>query len=342
MDPGLLLLLTPPRGGGGGTSAVVPLKADGRIFRTLDGIPWRWKGVSAFKLLAKWAAGENVQPFLDAYRGFNLLRVWPYVEWGPDKSWDIRDAGVIDAFIADMNKRGWYVEFTLLTDDAPSRLEWAKSLVPQLDKHPGLLLEAGNEPLTHKEIDTPALRSVLEASGFLYASGDYEDSHRAYGTYGVAHTPREPDWPRRAHDLMEFYQGGGPYAKTDPAHPYPWVGDEPAKLQDVAVVAADWRAYFGTCAVLAGGGTFHCETAKYADLPTADEARMATAALEGLDAFPADAPLGPYARIVENGQPDHGRTYVVGDCMVRCQQNGTAAPEPGWTPIDADGVLFTR
>lgn len=324
------------------TSAVVPLRADGKIFRTADGTSWRWKGVSAFKLLARWAAGENIQPFLDAYRGFNLLRVWPYVEWGAGKSWDITDAATINAFLADMNRRGWYVEFTLLTDDAPARLAWAQGLVPQLDAHPGLLLEGGNEPLTHKTIDTPALKSVLAASGFLYASGDYEDSDRFYGTYGVTHTARTTDWPRRGHDLMEFYGGGGPNTPQDPAHKNPWVGDEPAKLQDVPVVAADWRAYFGTCAILGAGATFHCETGKYADVPTADEARMAAAALEGLDAFAADAPNGPYRRIEEPGQSSEARTYVVGNCMVRCQQKGTSAPEPGWTPIDRDGVLWRR
>lgn len=325
----------------GGISAIVPLRADGRIFRTLDGEPWRWKGVSAFKLLARWTAGENVQPFLDAYRGFNTLRVWPYVEWGA-ASWSITDVGAIDAFIADMNQRGWYVELTLLTDDDPRRLDWAKALVPQLQKHIGLFLEGGNEPTTNKRIDTPALRSVLESSGFLFASGDYEDSSRAYGRYGVAHTARTQDWPRRGHDLKEFHDGGGPNSPSDPAHKNPWVGDEPAKLQDVAVIAKDWRAYFGVCSLLGAGATFHSETGKWAELPTPDEQRMAAAALEGLDAFPADAPNGPYRRIVEAGQPSEARTYVVGNCMVRSQQNGIIAPEPGWSSLDADGVLWRR
>jgi hypothetical protein len=330
-------------GTGGAAMPVEPLIADGRIFRTrAGGVPWRWRGCSAFKLLALWAAGENVQPFLDAYRGFNILRVWPYVEWGPDESWDVSDAATINAFIADMNRRGFSVELTLLTDDAPARLAWAQAVIPHLTAaaHPGLVLEGGNEPTTHKRIDTPALRPYLEASGYLYASGDYEDSHRFYGTYGVTHTARTFDWPRRAHDLMEFYGGGGPNAPTDPPHKNPWAADEPAKLQDVEIVAADWRAYFGSCALLGAGGTFHSETGKYADLPTDDERRMMAAALEGPDAFAADAANGPYTRIVEQGQPDYGRTYVVGPYMTRCQQPG-ATPPAGFIPIDVDGVLAT-
>lgn len=335
-------------GGGGGSSApvVAPVEAPAgsRVFYA-GGAPWRYKGVSAFKLLHRFAAGENIDPFLDAYAGFNVLRVWPYVEWGPDASWDVEDVETTKRFFAYVGARGFYVEFTLLTDDAPARLAWAQAFIADLARDPrptNVLLEGGNEPLTHKHIDTPALRDALEASGFPYASGDYEDSARAFGPYLVTHTARTSDWPRRAHDLMEFFGGGGPNTPADPAHRCPCVGDEPAKLQDVAVVAADWRAYFGTCAILGAGATFHSETGKYADLPTDDERRMIAAALEGLDAFPPSAPNGPYRRIVEDGQPDYGRTYVVGDCMTRCQQNGTAAPESGWTAIDEDGILFRR
>lgn len=332
-------------GGGGTTPVVVGVEAPAgsRVFYA-NGDAWRYKGVSAFKLLHRFAAGENIDPFLDAYKGFNVLRVWPYTEW-EEKSWDVEDVETTKRFLSYVGARGFYVELTLLTDDAPARLEWAKSFVAQLAADPrptNLLLEGGNEPLTHKTIDTAALRPALDASGFVYASGDYEDSNRVFGSYGVTHTARTSDWPRRAHDLMEFYGGGGPNSPSDPAHKTPWVGDEPAKLQDVAVVAADWRAYFGTCALLGAGATFHSETGKWADLPTDDEKRMIAAALEGLDAFPPAAPNGPYRRIVEDGQPDYGRTYVVGDCMTRCQQPGTQAPEPGWTSLDPDGILFVR
>lgn len=333
-------------GGGGGGNAqpavdAITAPAGSKIFRLAAGGPWRYNGVSAFKLLHLFAAGQNIDPFLDAYDGFNILRVWPYVEWGPDDSWDVEDVETTKRFIAYVGARGFYVEFTLLTDDAPARLAWAQEFIAKLAADPrpaNLLLEGGNEPTTHKQIDTAALRPALDASRFAYASGDYEDSHRVFGPYGVTHTARTADWPRRAHDLMEFYGGGGPNAPTDPAHKIPWVGDEPAKLQDVAVVAADWRAYFGTCALLGAGATFHSETGKYANQPTDDERRMIAAAREGFDAFPPDAPLGPYTRIVEDGQPDYGRTYVVGPYMSRCQQNGSTPPA-GFIALDPDGVL---
>lgn len=321
---------------------ILPLRADGGIFRTADGQAWRWKGVSAFRLLDRFARGEDIQPFLDAYRGFNILRVWPYVEWGA-QGWEPPSADVTRAFLAYVGARGWYVELTALTSDETSRLAWAKTYIAQVGCTDNLVWEAGNEPTTHKNIDTAALRSVLTTTGCLYSSGDYEDSSRFYGSFGTAHTARTDDFPRRAHDLLEYWQGGGPNTPADPPHRVPWVADEPAKPADVPhATDGDWLAYFGGASVMGAGATWHCETCKYAQLPTSDEARIAALALQALNAFPADAPLGGYRRLVEHDQPQEARTYAVGPFMVRSQQHGTSAPEPGWTAIDGNGVLWKR
>lgn len=322
--------------------ALSPLHADGRIFRTADGAAFRWKGVSAFQLLDRYVRGEDLAPFLHAYVGYNVLRVWPYVpaaDWGA-KAWGAPPAGVIRDFIAAMGRQGFYVELTLLTSDDAEHLAWAQAIVPQITDGgcpAGLLLEAGNEPTTHKNINTAALRGVLAASGCLYASGDYEDSARAYGSYGVFHSARDDQWVRRAHDALEYFNGGGPNTPADPAHRVPWVADEPAKLQDVAGDRVkDWRAYFGAASLLGAGATFHSESGKWALPPTPEEMQLAVAALEGLNAFQADAPNGPYSR------PDDAslRTYIVGPFMVRIRPTG-AGPS-GWTAIDSDGILWRR
>ena len=328
---------------------VPTLHPDGRIFRTSENVPWRWKGVSAFALLDRFAKGQDLTPFLDAYRGFNILRVWPYVDWSSN-GWGYPTPPTVDvikSFLRHVAERGWLVELTLLTNDEPSMLEWAKTLIPQLAADPrptNLLLEGGNEPTTHKNIDTKALKPALDASGFVYASGNYEDSTKVFGEFGVAHTPRDSEWPRKAHDLMEYYNGGGPHAPSDPAHRFPWSGDEPAKTQDVAPPAApltkrdDWLAYFGTAALLGCGATFHSETGKYASVPTSDEASLIVAALEALDAFPADAPNGPYSRPVENSL----RTYCVGNCMVRVRPTTTTPPSGGWKPTGSSSILYRK
>jgi hypothetical protein len=261
---------------------------------------------------------------------------------------------VLKAFLRRVGDAGWMVELTLLTDDNASRIPWAKALVASLAAAPrptNLVIEIGNEPETHKHIDTQALKAVLDASGFLYASGNYEscgdEQHpcsKAFGLFGDAHTPRDSEWPRKAHDLMEYFHGKGPHYITEPARPYPWVADEPAKTQDVAppkaplTKADDWRAYGGTAALLGAGATFHCETCKYADLPTAEERTLAAAMLEGLNAFPAEAPTGQYARPSDASL----RTYTIdGKWMVRVRPT-TSAPSGGWTRIGTSNILWKR
>ncbi len=331
-----------------GLEADVPpigvLSADGKIFRE-NGQPFRWKGVSAFALLDRYAKGEDIQPFLDAYRGYNLLRVWPYVpakDWGA-KAWDSPSPDVVVSFLAYVAQRGWHVELTALTDDDPARLAWAKGWISAVSEgHPnGLVWEAGNEPTTHKAIDTHALRWVLDATGLLYSSGDYEDSARWYGSFLTAHTGRDSDWPRRSHDLLEFFQGGGPNAPTDPAHRVPIVSDEPIRPDQAGYNAADFRAYAAACALLGAGLSYHTETGKYGLPPTPEEARIAAVVLDALNAFPADAPTGSYRRIDEGGRSL--RTYVIGErYMVRIRPTTTAAPESGWTALDAEGILWRR
>lgn len=322
-------------------AAIAPLTTDGPIFRA-NGQPWRWKGVSAFALLDRFAKGQDITDFLTAYRGFNLLRVWPYVpakDWGA-RAWDSPSADVVIAFLSHVAAAGFYVELTLLTDDDAGRIDPAKRLIAALAaaRPSGLVLEAANEPITHKNIDTAALRGALAASGFLYSSGDYEDSNRFYGSFLTAHTGRDGEWPRRAHDLLEYYHGGGPNAPSDPAHKVPIVADEPIRPDQAGYNEADFRAYYGTCALLGAGGTLHTETGKFGLPPTAEEARIAAVVLEALNAFPADAPTGPYSRPVEKSL----RTYAVGPWMTRVRPESPIYQGGGWTALEPSGVLWRK
>lgn len=294
----------------------MPLTTDGRIFRR-NGQPWRWKGVSAFKLLDRYAHGEDIRPFLEAFRGFNLLRVWEYVTW-PGAGWEPCQEATLLEFLDVCARAGFYVELTLLTDDDERRIDPARRRVAYLTaaRPPNLLLEIGNEPTTHKQIDTQALRLVCEASGLLFSSGDYEDSARFFGSFLTAHTPRDGEWPRKAHDLLEYYGGGGPSAPSDPAHKVPVVADEPIRPdQAQGDRDGDFLAYFAVCSLLGAGATYHFEGGKLAREPTADELHFAGVALAGLNAFPADAPNAPYERIDEQG--GSLRTYKLGSNRVR-------------------------
>lgn len=331
-----------------GPSQVGLLQPDGPIFR-LRGEPWRYKGVSAFKLCDhfRWGRMDLVDSFLAAYQGFNVLRVWDYVGagWGA-QAWNSSPPDVWVEFLRYVGGKGFWVELTLLTDDDPTRIDPARALVWVLAAASvkNLLFEAGNEPTTNKAIHTAALQSVLASTPFPFSSGDYEDSTRWFGTYYTCHTARTSDWPRRAHDLLEFFTGDGPDQPTHP-HKVPCVGDEPGKREDVGGHPLEWRAYFGGCALMGAGATFHSETGKFGQPPTSAEVALAGEALLGLSIFPPDAPIGipaTYRRIVEPGQSPTARTYVVGSHAVRSQQSGLAFPEPGWTSLEPGGILWTR
>jgi hypothetical protein len=297
-----------------------PLTTEGPIFLS-NGQPWRWKGISAFKLARLFADGQDIDGFLSDFAGFNVLRVFDYTpakDWGAE-AWDSCTPDQWRAFIAHVNARGFYVEIVLLTDDDPARIGLAETIVRALRSVRPFcfLVEVGNEPDTHKAINTATLRDLcMTGTQFLCSSGNYEDSRHWYGTYGTAHTGRDGEWPRRAHDLFDYFHGGGPNFPEEPACRVPWVADEPAKPSDVGGNREqDFLAYFASASLLGGGATYHFEGGKFGRRPNDEEKRFAALALEGLNAFPADAPLGAYSREDEHG--DTLRTYRVGPYTVR-------------------------
>jgi hypothetical protein len=327
-------------GGTAAAAAPAPLSTDRRIFLA-GGQPWRWKGVSAFPLCDRFAHGEDIDPFLDAFAGFNLLRVWDYVAW-PDTGWESNPPATWLAFLEYVGARGFHVELTLLTDDDFTRITPARRLVAALAeaKPSNLVLEIGNEPREHKHIDVEALWSACGASGFLFASGNNTPGEVWFGKYLTHHPPRDSEWVRKFHDLLEFYEGGGPAASTDPAHPVPCIADEPIRPDEAGFVASDFYQFAAGCSMMGGGSTFHFQGGKFGTLPNPAETLCAAAFLAGLDAMPADVPLGSYRRIDENGATL--RTYVVGDYMLRVRPQNKVAPEAGWLPMDDAGILWRR
>lgn len=314
------------------------LQPNGRIFYQ-DGKPWRWKGVTAFGLLNKFCQGTDIDPFLNAFQGFNVLRVFYYVEW-PGTGWGIPPDECLHQFLTGASERGWYVELVALT--GPKPIAEAQALVNHLfqvlESHPNALLELVNEPRVHDKVEPNQL--TIPTTSVIWTDGLTVADHR--GAWLNHHSSRDNEWVRRAHDFLEFWTGGGPNTPSDPAWKQPAIADEPAKPQDVpsATWDIDFRAYFAACSMMAGGATFHAESIKYGDLPTDRERQLAKVALDALNAFPEDTPLFGYRRIDENGATL--RTYVVGNAMVRMRPTNKTAPEPGWVSLDDAGVLWSR
>lgn len=331
-------LLEPATGGGGG--ALSPLHVDGWQFRDATGAAVRIRGFSGFKILRMLADGRRaeVDPILQFFtaHGANTIRVWPYVTWS-GTGWETPTHDQILAAIDYLGSWGLRTYLTLFTDSQPpevpgpiDRIAWGKDLIRYLQAHTHTpIFEIGNEPQINKRIDTGALRSTLDASGFLYTSGEYADSAQWFGHYGDAHTPRDMQWCRKAHDLHEYYVGGGPSYPAEPATHTVWIAGEPMRPDqqpnapqtdpDTGVVISkveDNLAYAAACSLLGGGAIFHYEGGKHGAFPVGEEVDCATAFFQGLRAFPEDMlPPSAYVRTDEHGETL--RTYSKGPYTVR-------------------------
>lgn len=294
------------------------LRADGRIFRANDQ-PWRWKGITAFALADEYCKGHDIAPFLDQATGFNVLRVFYY--WETINAVPPADDCLVN-FTRLVARRGFYVEFVALT--GPKPIQEAQALVDHLfqilESETNVFIELVNEPQAHEKVNPDQLH--VPQTAILWTSGcyDFTISDCMRGNYGVSHNPRDNEWPRKAHDLFEYYHGAGEGASAIPPHPFPQVGDEPEKPCNPdgncgRASTVDYEGYFGTASLLGAGGTFHFLSGEFGRLPNPQEADCLRAALRALDFYPADAPLGPYTRIDEQGATL--RTYKVGAYTVR-------------------------
>lgn len=323
----------------------LPLHPHKQIFIDSSGLPCRMSGISAFNLLDLYSKGLFPENFLSYFPESNLVRIFLYTEWGAD-SWHIPNFEVAANFISYMGKLDCRVLLTLLTDDDGNKIQKVIDLVKYLTgfNFTNLLLAAGNEPFTHKNIDVNALKNVLESSGYLYSSGVYEDLAKFYGNFGDEHSGRDIEWPRKAKDVIECYRGGGPNYKTEPACPVPWILGEPIR-PDEAIgypynTELDYYTYGSLCGAMGAGGIFHFENGKLCSIPTNFELQCYSAFNEGLNVFPTDTALGNYNRIDEHG--DTLRTYTVGDVAVRVRPIEGIEPFEGYNHLDDYGVCWIR
>jgi hypothetical protein len=241
-------------------SPMLPLSTSGRIFLA-GGQPWRWKGVSAFKLCELFRQGRlaDIDAILADFAGFNLLRVWDYVPW-PGRRLGVARRGRLDRLPRLRARARLDVELTLLTDDARRasnrRSGWCRRSRPPASTTSCSRSATSRRP-TRKSTRTRSCRRAgerlplqlgrLRELGVL-ARDVRHGAHRAHVRLR-----------RRAHDLMEYFNGGGPNRSVEPACRAPWVGDEPGEAAGRARRRSPdkvrgWRALFGAASLLGAGG----------------------------------------------------------------------------------------
>jgi hypothetical protein len=332
-----------------GTS-MAAVHPDGHIFRLADGTPWRYKGVTAFRLCQLWLEQgvDAVKAFLNAYPGYNTVRVFSYVE-GPnwtDPTWNEPTPDQAVEFAKLLNSLGWRMEWVAKTSSNTGRNQRANDIINGFAAAhlTNIFLEGANEPEVQNPdstfIDCGPIKSSMQASGFPYTNGCYtEGGKRWWGTYITCHTQRDSEWPRRSHDAYDLWVKPADAPAGAQAVHAPCLLDEPAKVEDVGFSTTDWKAYFGSGAAFAAGVTFHSKTGKFAQLPTDQERQLAAAGLVGLNAYPSDAPANfDYQRIDDATL----RTYRMGNVLTRIRPTTPNPPQSGWTSLDTDHILYTR
>lgn len=294
--------------------------------------------MTAFGLMNRFAKGEDIKPFLDAVVGFRIMRVflWTPENFWKENAWNPPSDSIVHSFLDFVKELGWYVELTLLTARHDDEQGIVNHYFRVFNSHDNLLIELVNEPDIHDKPDTAKL--IVPPTNLLWTSGDYIHPEKSRGDYLVNHTPPDNEWPRKAHELMEFYNGGGPHHPSDPPHKIPIVADEVIRPDQSGFNALDYRAYFAACSLFGAGATFHSQSGKYGLPPTPEETVCMNEALTGLHIFSPNAPGGSYRRIDDNTL----RTYVIGNYMVRIRPKTLIAPESGWNSLDDSGILWSR
>jgi hypothetical protein len=297
---------------------------DRKIF-LMAGQPWRYMGVTAFQLMDLFGKGQDISPFVSLYMGlgFNTFRVMankPEVP-GQFPGWDTPSLDTMLAFVRWMAGQGAMVELTLFGSQVNP--VFVPSWLDALQSESNVLIELVNEPGHAGQWETadPIQDLAIPSIGTIpYATGDYTyDPTLRRGTFGTVHTDRSDpcDTARKAKGVLDMWD----VAKI------PWVGDEPAKPQDISYRADCFLALFGIYGLLGAGGTAHFLGAQFGQLPDDRELACAKAAIQGLTAFPASTPndYGYVHDTADEAQSGALRCYKAGPYGV------SVCPTPGFS-----------
>ncbi|HET7695531.1 MAG TPA: hypothetical protein VFK57_07480 [Vicinamibacterales bacterium] len=272
-------------------STVGHLRVSGTRFISPDGSTFRWRGISAFRLLEFVAHGRENEA--DAYlkwaasKRLTVVRVFAMAD-GIFQLTPADGARALPRLLEMARKHGMYVEVVAFTGTSVitvDRAAFVKAIAAICAQHSNALLELANEPghpTQAKEMHNPAhLQSLLPhvPKGVPVALGsvEYHDGFAA-GTYVTWHSPRGSDWVKQVEEgaaLMKKF--GKPLINDEPIGaadaPQPGRRDsDPARFR--AAAAAMRRAGVGA--------TFHYDGGIQTRLPTKGEMACLDAWLAGL------------------------------------------------------------
>ena len=282
-------------------AGVRQLRIVGTGFVTADGAPFRWHGITAFRLVEMLARGrtDDVAAYLDwaAAQELTVVRVLTMAkhlfQLSPEDG-----VGALPELLTMAAAKGLYVEVVALADtaDMPVGIDAHVTAVGAIAaRHPNALVEIANEPV-HPTQD-PRLHAPAEVARLArlvpepvpVALGAAEGDRFADGDYATFHFSREREWEH----VLALAKGAALLARWKK----PLINDEPigAAAEYSEGRRDNMPERFAAAAALtqlAGmGATFHYEGGLQTRRPEGREAACLEAWKQGL-ALTADVPRG--------------------------------------------------
>ncbi len=319
------LLATPAASAGQTPHDCGRLQVRGRLIVCENGAPFRWRGVTGFRLVHQVSTRDDAgaRRYLEWARttGFNLVRVLSTA----DVLFDLPpDAGLaaLPAALELARAHGLYVEVVAVNDSAIRSYDWtshARAVAERCAAAVNCIFEFANEPghgTQHERlrdmavVDREAARAV-EGLGLLWTAGpswERDDAEEPSGAFAVRHLGRisEP-W--------EMVDGLRRFAALSERLGKPVVSNEPVGFDEVhgdftgrqRIVDCDVATALGVLGrVLEVPTTLHLEAGLQNDEPGPVQRRCAEDFIQATTVVPddivltvraADAPGWPVARM---------------------------------------------
>lgn len=368
---------TPYKSGGD-----VPVEPGGRVLAerngfTLNGLPWLWKGMTAFRLYHRFLMGEDITPFLlwAQSHGVNVLRVLGFVPW-PGKVYGSSTPGYwerLPEFVTLLASHGLKLEWVVFAgmQEFPevNQRQHLLRILETIGHMESVFIEIANEPWQNG-CDPDSLYGSNEPRPCPMATGNYimtavfEDgiwkAKLRFLSYITNHNPRDPDaWARKGKDNAEYRDGSGD-GQTENAPLWPGsktavVGDEPMGTAEASLAggrqrstyAPDFFWYHANCQMNGSGSTVHGDFGLEAVVPdpNGDQERCVEAAALAFNNVEPEYQHGRYTR---GGLGDLPLAWEpeffpeqTSRIYARILGNKAIAvairPNPGWTPKAVNG-----
>lgn len=318
--------------------------------------PWKWRGVSAFRLFDEWQMGNDIVPYCQwaLVNNINILRVFGMY------------AGALGRLIPDEIDRYFYKvrDFLNVMESYGLSLEWVAfadlqrpgldhldvqrhyhNLVDVLLGREGVVLEICNEPPLNGLDPTTVYTRFGELAQAL---GLYnpENNTLPVAQYLTDHTPRDDEWPRKAKDILELTKLG---AGSMPPLMVPGICDEPMGIGvdqpgRRSMSKPDMAQYHALAALFGSGSTIHGDFGIECRLPNADEQAVVDAITMSWSAVPEPCQLWEYTAghldwcpLENHALREYGMMLGNLATMVRIRPDGPPVARNGWRIVNQTG-----